>query len=137
MGTVTVDPGQNVPPDDLVALRREMADKPGNWRVFSMQPDTGTYTLFTNIDGDPDRWLGYRVQLNSEPLFDMNNEDEIASQGKRFGDGQIVARIPMHLIYSNETKEIGKAFDQEDRAYARKVLNDGDFRKFRSFRGKL
>lgn len=128
-----------VPANDLRALEQEMSDKPGDWRVFDAHPDTGTYTLMTPLNrADPESpWLGYKVQLDTEPLFDMNNEDEVESQNRRFPDEVCVARVPDHLLYANEAGNIGQAVAEGDWKHVKKILNDSDFSKFRSFRGRL
>lgn len=123
-----------VPPDDRAALIAEMADKPGDWRVFSANPQTGVYSLMADIG---EAFVQYKVQLNTQPIFDMNREDENDSTGKRFGDGKVVARIPDHLLWSNEAGNLGRAFAEDDKKHVRKILNDSDFAKFRSFRGRL
>lgn len=136
---VVVDPNVYVPPDHLRMLESHMASRPGNWRVFSARPDTMTYTLLEIEQENENKayLLKCTVQLDTQPLFDLNHEDEVESNGKRFGDGQVVARLPEHLLYAPELKEIGRAFDEGDLKYARKVLNDPDFKRLRSFRGDL
>ena len=134
--SVTVPNDVYVPPDDLAALEREMSDKPGNWRVFSAHPDTGIYTLMADA-GDGKHMISCKIQLDTEPVLDWNNEDEIESHSKRFGDGQVIARVPDHLLYANEAGNIGRAFAEGDMNHVRKILNDSDYRRFRSFRGCL
>ena len=131
---ITVPVGKAVRPDHLAQLEDYMANRPGDWRVFSANVDAATYTLAADIG---DAYLTVTVQLDTEPLFDMNRADEAESNGKRFGDGKIVARIPMHLLYANEAGNIGQALDEGDRKHVRRVLNDSEFFKFRSHRGKL
>jgi hypothetical protein len=127
----------HIPPEDWRAIQNEMADKPGDWRVFEAHPDTGVYSLMSPIDGDPDRWLGYKIQLDVEPLFDLNQADFNDSQDRRFPDEVLVARVPDHLLYSNEAGNIGQAIAEDDWKHVKKILNDSDFRSFRSFRGNL
>lgn len=116
-----------------------MEDKPGDWRVFSANPDSGSYTLIEiEQEGEDKAFLvTYKVQLDTSPLFDMNHEDLVDSNGKRFGDGKVIARVPEHLLYSNEAGNLGRAFAEDDKAHVRRVLNDPDYAKFRSFRGRL
>lgn len=135
MGTVSVPAGVAVPPSHLSALRSLKASENGDWVLFSGSPETATYTLHLDIG---DAVVHHTIQLDTGSLFDLNNQDEIDSQGKRFGDdGRVVARIPMHLLYSDETGNIGRALDEGDRKKLRHILNDSDYRKFRSFRGRL
>lgn len=111
-----------------------MSNRPGDWHVLLAHPGEGKYTLACDMGASV---AVYSMQIDTSPLFDLNNSDENDSTGKRFGDGQVVARFPDHLLYSPELKEVGKAMDEGDRKHLRKVLNDPDFRKLRSFRGRL
>ena len=131
---VVFPPDIFVPVADKPALMREMMDKPGDWTLFSSYPAESTYSFVADVG---DALIQYKVQLDSDPVFTLNNEDEIDSQGKRFGDGRVVARIPQHLLFTNEVGNLGQAFAEGDRKHVRKVLNDSDFRKLRSFRGTL
>lgn len=133
--SVRADPDVYVPPDDMAVLADFVSGRPGDWQVMSSEPDFGTYTLYLDVgDGHA---VTCKVQLDTEPLFDQNHADEAASQGQRFGDGKVVARIPLHLMYGSELKEVGKAMDVGDQRYVAKVLNDPDFKKLRSFRGRI
>jgi len=132
---VRADPDVYVPPADMKALADFVSGRPGDWRVMSSEPEYGTYTLYMDIgDGNA---VTCKVQLDTEPLFDQNKADEAASHGQSFGDGKVVARVPLHLMYGSELKEIGKAMDCGDKNYIAKILNDPDFRKLRSFRGRV
>ncbi len=131
---ITVPEGHVVRPDHLAGLEAYLADKGGDWRVFSAKPDIATYTLMQDIG---DAFVTVTVQLDTEPLFDMNRADEAESNGKRFGDGKVVARVPLHLLYSNEGGNIGQAMDEGDRKHVRRFLNDREHYKFRTFRGSL
>ncbi len=131
---VIFPPDVFVPPDDRRALLGEMAGKPGDWTLFSSYPAASTYTFVADVG---DALIQYKVQLDTEPLFDANREDETDSLGKRFGDGRVVARVPEHLLWANEGGNLGEAFAEGDRKHVKKILNDSDFRKFRSFRGAM
>lgn len=131
---ITVPEGKAVRPDHLAQLEDYMANRPGDWRVFSAHPEDATYTLAADIG---DAYLTVTVQLDTEPLFDINRAEESESNGKRFGDGKVVARIPMHLLYANEAGNIGQALDEGDRKHVKRVLNDSEFYRFRSFRGRI
>ena len=131
---ITVPPGKTVRPDHLAQLETYLADRGGDWRVFTAHPDTAIYTLMQDVG---DAFVVCTVQLDTEPLFDMNRELEINSQGKRFGDGQRMASVPLHLAYTKEGGYIMQRLDDGDRKGVRKFLNDSENYKFRTFRGKL
>jgi hypothetical protein len=54
--------------------------------------------------------------------------------GQRFGDGRIVARIPLSILYG---KELGEAFKVGDEPYIRKFLDDPNNAWMRTFGGRL
>jgi hypothetical protein len=131
---ITVPPGKTVRPDHLAQLETYLADRGGDWRVFTAHPDIATYTLMQDIG---EAFVTVTVQLDTEPLFDMNRADEAESNGKRFGDGKVVARMPMHLFYTKEGGYLGQRLAEGDRKGARRFLNDSENFRFRCFRGKL
>ena len=129
-----VDSDVIVNPGDLQALRSYLSDKNGDWRLIGSEPDFGTYTLCMDIG---DAFVIHKVQLDTEPLFDMNVADETASHGQSFGDGKVIARIPDHLLYSPELGNVGRAIQEGDRKRVGRILNDPDYRKLRCFRGRM
>lgn len=131
---ITVPPGKTVRADHLAQLETYMADKGGDWRVMSANVDAATYTLASDVG---EAYAVVTVQLDTEPLFDMNAADLNDSNGKRFGDGKVVARIPMHLLYAEDAGNLGRAMAEGDRKHVRRFLNDSENYKFRTFRGKL
>lgn len=108
-----------------------------------MRPDL-KWVLF---DDDPEMgrkvWLGYdaqgqfraaHVEQQVDDIINDNVEAEKATHGKRFGDYNRVASVPLTMW---EKTGLGDAVDQGDRKYISKVLNDSDNRKFRTSRGKV
>lgn len=68
-----------------------------------------------------------------DPILEANQARLNESQGKRWGDGQIVASIPLDFYYDR----IAPAKKAGDEAYVKRILNDGDFSKFRTFGGRV
>lgn len=132
--SVRADKTVYVPPADLAALHDFVADKPGDWCVIDRDEMFGTYTLHMDMG---DSIAVCRVQVDTEPLFDANIEAEKASHGRRFRDSEIAARVPLHLMFSPELKEVGKAMVEGDVSYVKKILNDPDFKKLRTLRGRI
>ena len=132
--SLRIDPDVIITPHELVALRGYVDGLNGDWLLIGSEPDFGTYTMCMDIG---DALVIHKVQLDTEPLFDMNAADEKASHGQRFGDGKVVARIPDHLLYSPELGHIGQAIQEGDRRHVSRILNDPDYRKLRSFRGRI
>ena len=125
-----------IPPRHVTALESKLAEKPGTWHVVSATPETGTYALCCDM-GDGNMALA-NIVLDVSPVLDMNAEMLNNAQGKRFGTGQIVARIPMSLRFAkNALGGLGEALDAQDFKHARNILNDSDYRALRSFPGRL
>jgi hypothetical protein len=68
-----------------------------------------------------------------QSLVDDNAALLNASQGRRFGEGQRVASIPLNLFYD----QLHEAQMQGDENYISRWLNDGDNRAFRTFEGTI
>ena len=69
-----------------------------------------------------------------DDIMEANAEAEKAAHGKRFGDYNRVASIPLTFY---EKTGIGDAINARDKRYISKVLNDADNRKFRTSRGNV
>lgn len=72
------------------------------------------------------------ITLNTDPLFEANQALRNDNTG-RWGDGQIVASIPLALYY----RDIVPAKQNGDEAWIRKYLNDRDNRKLRTREGTI
>lgn len=67
------------------------------------------------------------------PILDANSDSRTENLNKRWGDGQIVASIPMDILY----RELMPAQKQGDTAYIKRWLNDPDHAYFRTFEGNI
>ena len=56
------------------------------------------------------------------------------SSDKRFGDGRIVGRLPLNWLYQPENLTRLQDGDQD---WLKWVLNNPDFKQFRTFRGRV
>ena len=74
------------------------------------------------------------VEQEVDSILEANVEAEKETHGKRFGDYNRIASIPLTMW---EKTGLGDAVDAGDRKYLSKVLNDSDNRKFRTSRGKV
>jgi hypothetical protein len=77
---------------------------------------------------------GAHVEQEIDDILEGNAMCEIASHGQSFGDYNRVASVPLTFF---EQKGLGEAIDGDDRLYLGKVLNDADFKKFRTSRGRI
>lgn len=103
----------------------------GEWQLLSEDREAGTRKWIMALDE-------HNLVVKTESwvpslLAETNAEDLQASEDKRFGDGQVVARIPMNILYGPLLEPV----KQDDKRYLRKFLNDPDNRWMRSFRGRL
>jgi hypothetical protein len=103
--------------------------------------------LWLLLEDDPEMrrkvWVGYdragtprsaRVEQEVDDIIEANAEAEKATHGARFGDYNRVASVPLTFI---EKTGLDQAIDARDRRYISKILNDGDFQKFRTSRGRV
>ncbi len=73
------------------------------------------------------------TQYLSQPILDENQRTINDNAGKRFGDGKVVARIPMPLYF----EKLAEARREGDEKYIKKVLNDRDYSRLRTFPGTI
>ena len=85
--------------------------------------EEGTYALKTEF-------------LANDKLIADNQQELHDSQGKRFGDGQVVARIPLNVLYSQQSQIMDK-MREGDEDHLRWFLNSEKARPFRTFRGVI
>jgi hypothetical protein len=70
----------------------------------------------------------------TEQMLEDNRREYNESDGKRWGDGKSVARIPMNVLFQSGWAEATK---QGDVTWKKKFLNDPDNRKFRIWKGRV
>ena len=99
-----------------------------NWKIFSRDPD-GTVTYFLD---NGDSWI-LKTETPIDNLIADNRDELNASAGQRWGDGKVVARIPLNLFYD----KLAEPMRQRDRDYIKRFLNDGDNAVFRTFKGNV
>lgn len=68
-----------------------------------------------------------------DELMKQNEMDRQANAGKRWGDGQVVGRVPLNLYYNSGLAEANR---QRDKKFQQKFWTNSDNRKFRTFEGK-
>lgn len=103
----------------------------GDWVLFDENPALGIKRYRLELgNGQAVMRTEYH---RTEALFDANNDDAIASNGTRWGDGQIVARIPLNVFW----RDLSEAMKNGDDGYIDGYLNDIDHSRFRTRGGKL
>ena len=103
-----------------------------NWLLFDDDREIGRKV-----------WLGYdatgkfraaHVEQEVDAVLEANAALEKESYGKRFGDYNLVASVPLTAF---EKAGLGDAIDGQDRRYLSRYLNDSDHSKFRTSRGRV
>lgn len=101
--------------------------------------DGGTVVLqtadrrVTEYDLGDGRIVRKTENLIDEELLEQNKAMMNENQNKRWGDGQIVASIPLNVFYA----QLGQSVKEGDRKYLKKWLNDSDNRMYRTFPGQI
>lgn len=114
------------------ALKEALSRLPASaWTPFERTEDYVRYYTMIDVGGVQTRAEKTEF-IEDETLQKLNAEQYNDSLTRRFGDGKVVARIPMNLMCSPEfTKRI------TDRDFMKWWLNSEAARPFRTFRGKI
>lgn len=102
----------------------------GTWLPWSYDPVTRKRTEFVEFE---DGQIIFRDTTVVEELVENNIAEFNDSEGKRWGDGKVVASIDLPTYFN----KIVPAKQNGDDAYIRRWLNDSDNRKYRTFKGTI
>lgn len=102
----------------------------GNWEVF----ETGPHFRRSRLWLDETRYVVRTEYLGEDTLLEANARAFDASSGQRFGEGRVVARIPLNRFYQSELADKAK---EGDRDYLKWFLNRDEARPYRTFRGRI
>ena len=103
----------------------------GDWRLFDENPALGIRRYRLDLgDGNAVMRTEYYA---AETLLALNNQKQIDSLNKPYGDGAVVASIPLNGLWG----ELGDAVRAGDDSYINRWLSDPDHSKFRTRRGRL
>lgn len=100
----------------------------GNGKVLRAYPNKVVW--YVELDDDN---IGICTQELTAPILEDNQRARADSAGKRWGDGQIVASIPLGVYF----EKIAPAKRAGDDRYIKKVLNDSDYSKWRTKDGRI
>ncbi|MCP5099921.1 MAG: hypothetical protein GY943_30580 [Chloroflexi bacterium] len=112
---------------DVKLTREEGEALRGTWVLENVTPDHRSYVMDLG-DGKFARKVEHTA---NDGLLQANHEDMVDSQQKRFGDGRVIARIPLNVFYNQVAPRNG------DTDFYKWFLNHEKNRPFRSFRGKV
>lgn len=79
--------------------------------------------------------VGFRKTENlvESDLLEANRQRLNDSQTERFGDGKVIASIPLNVFY----RDFAKRLKEGDDDFTKWWLNHSDNRPFRTFRGRV
>jgi hypothetical protein len=101
-----------------------------NWRLVDKTPLKAVWWL--------DMGNGQYIQKTeyfTEELIADNRRQQVDNLNEKFGDGKIVARVPMNIAFGNSY--FSDALKNKDENAMSKWLNDKDNEAFRTFGGKV
>lgn len=109
-----------------------MAIRDGNWELDHQLSIIGVRYVWKYWDGTR---LHIRTDYPMDGLLKKDNAESVAeSQGRRFGDFERVASVPLNVYHDSGLAE---AISQADKKFTSRWLNDGDHASFRTSRGRI
>lgn len=99
---------------------------------FEHDPEIGR-TVWLVFD-DKGNMKGAHVEQEVDPILEANKMYADMTAGRRFGDYNRIASVPLTFL---EKTGLDQAIDAGDRQYISKVLNDSDYSGFRTSRGRV
>lgn len=100
------------------------------WRLLDEDPETGQQLWIREED---DGELMFKSITPVGALLEANKAAFNDSEGKRWGDGKVVASVDLPTYYN----KIVPAKQNGDDAWIKRFLNDSDNRAYRTFKGKI
>lgn len=104
----------------------------GDWQVVEVTP---TYRRSEMHIGNG-QFIQRTEFLADEELVAMNKQEYDDSHGKRWGDGRVVARIPLNVLFSSAS-QISQKAKEGDKEHLKWWLNSETARPFRTFKGRI
>lgn len=104
----------------------------GDWEVFEITPSFRKSRLWISDD----QYIVRTEYLADEQLIEDNQQAFNDSHGKRWGDGKIVARVPLNVLYG-QNSEISKKLREGDQDHLKWWLDREDARPYRRFKGQI
>ena len=100
-----------------------------DWQLYEATPE---YRRYAADDGNGNMVIKTEY-LGDEALLEQNRQAYNDSYGQRFGDGKVVASIPLNVYF----RTIAPRLAEGDLDYVKWFLNSEQGRPYRSFRGKV
>lgn len=103
------------------------------WVLVAHNPDLGTKTY--HLDLGNGQIVERREYYMDAELVEQNKALLNESEGQGWGNGRVVARVPMSVLF--DPNGLGGALQNNDDAYVKKFLNNSDNGHWRTFKGQL
>jgi len=119
----------------LLSAMTQSADfnkETASWELLEVTPHYRRW--IAPLDGT--RYVMKTEYLADEALIAQNQQDLHDSQTKRFGDGKVIARVPLNVLF-DRTTQIMEKLREGDRDHLKWFLNSEAARPYRCFRGKV
>lgn len=123
MAEIPLTPGKGFDPS---MIRDEQ------WVYEGTSPD-GLQRRYVYVDAASGMIFRKKENLIEDNLLRLNQDQLHDSRTQRFGDGKVIARIPMNVAM----QEIAPRLKQGDRDYLKWFLNHDEKRMYRNFRGRV
>lgn len=104
----------------------------GDWELFEVTPEYRRFRLWISDT----QYIVRTEFLADDALIESNKQDFDDSQGKRWGNGQVAARIPLNVLFSTKS-ELAKRAKEGDREHLKWWLNSESARPYRTFKGRI
>ncbi|NQY81955.1 MAG: hypothetical protein HRT36_02695 [Alphaproteobacteria bacterium] len=99
------------------------------FQLMERDPLTGR-TVWRKEEDDK---ILFRTDYPVDAILDDNEERFNASLNDRYGDGKIVASIPIGFYFA----KLAEPIREGDQKYVKRILNDREYVKFRTFGGHI
>mgnify|MGYP007122509218 CR=1 FL=1 len=118
------------PYDEAMARLPESA-----WTLFERTEDYDRSFAVLTVGGE--HKPVYRTQYRADEMLQKANTQEYNdSEGKRWGDGKVVARLPLNVIFDGKN-QLAEKIREGDRDHMKYWLNSEAARPFRTFKGRV
>lgn len=104
----------------------------GDWELYETTPHYRRWIM--HLKGD--QYVMKTEFLGDDELVEQNRQDYNDSIGKRWGDGQVVARIPLNKLF-DPREQIVENLQQGDRDHLKWWLNSEAALPYRTFKGRV
>jgi hypothetical protein len=102
----------------------------GEWQLM---PNSQPGTLKWIKAVSPTEFIVKTQTLMPSLVAEENAKDLAASEGKRWGDGQVIGRVPLDMYH----KKLVEPTRQKDKKWLSRFWNDPDNRAWRTFKGNV